>query len=191
MSETLPDEPKWRYVSEDELLDFLFERVNEGYTFPLNPKWVLCDHARWKELFDCLRTSQESLVHESIEAWVPKAVQDKIESIRSRHPDGFVSDKPKDDEICGTEAMDLAMLDIDRLIIFRRARNKLWIMGIFLKLLRTVRARHPEIEYNKKAFNDESNDEESSDDDSINDESNFEEPPKTIGSDEEEDVHGI
>ena len=146
MSESLPDDPKWRYVGVEELLDFLFERVKEGYTFPLNPKWVLCDDARWKKLFDCLWTSEAPFVQESLEAWMPKIVRNKIEAIRVRHPDGFVSDKPKDDEVCGTEAMDLAMLDLDRLIILRRARNKLWLMGFFLLLLRTVRRRRGEQE---------------------------------------------
>jgi len=146
VSESLPDDPKWRYVGAEELLDFLFERVKEGFTFPLNPKWVLCDDARWKELYDCLLASEAPCVQESLEAWMPKTVRDKIEVIRARYPEGFVSDKPKDDEVCGTEAMDLAMLDLDRLIIFRRARNKLWLMGIFLKLLRTVRSRNAELE---------------------------------------------
>lgn len=141
MSESSPEEPKWRYVNPEELLDFLFERVKEGYTFPLNPKWVLCDDSRWKELYDCLLTSDSPLVQKSLDAWVPKTVRDKIESIRERHPEGFVSDKERDEEVCGTEAMDLAMLDLDRLIIFRRARFKLHLMGIFLTLLKNVRKR--------------------------------------------------
>jgi hypothetical protein len=37
---------KWRYVSTSELQDFLLQRIQEGYTFPLNPKWVLCDDTR-------------------------------------------------------------------------------------------------------------------------------------------------
>lgn len=89
MSELVPNNPKWQYVNVEELLDFLFERVKEGYTFPLNPKWVLCDDARWKELFDCLQASEAPCVQESLEAWVPHSVRDKIESIRARHPDGL------------------------------------------------------------------------------------------------------
>lgn len=146
VSESLPDEPKWRYVGVEELLDFLFERVKEGYTFPLNPKWVLCDDERWKKLFDYLLASDAPNVQESLEAWMPHSVRDKIEAVRARHPNGFVSDKAKDDEVCGTEAMDLAMLDLDRLIILRRARNKLWMMGVFLTLLRDVRERRAEQE---------------------------------------------
>ncbi|CAJ1964008.1 unnamed protein product [Cylindrotheca closterium] len=156
VSESLPDDPKWRYVGVEELLDFLFERVKEGYTFPLNPKWVLCDDGRWKKLFDCLLTSEAPFVQESLEAWMPQSVRDKIEAIRVRHPDGFVSDKARDDEVCGTEAMDLAMLNIDRYMILRRARNKLWLMGFFLTLLRTVRERRAGLEVD----NDEDSDEE-------------------------------
>lgn len=157
VSESLTDDPKWRYVGVEELQDFLFERVKEGYTFPLNPKWVLCDDARWKELYDCLLTSNAPYVQESLEAWIPNNVREKIEAIRARHPDGFVSDKARDDEVCGTEAMDLAMLDLDRLIILRRARNKLWLMGFFLTLLRKVRARRAA---EQESDNDEDDDEE-------------------------------
>ena len=33
----------WRYVDRQGLRDFLLGRVEDGYAFPLNPKWVLCD----------------------------------------------------------------------------------------------------------------------------------------------------
>ena len=33
----------WRYLSLPELRQFLIARVRDGFTFPLNPKWILCD----------------------------------------------------------------------------------------------------------------------------------------------------
>ena len=33
----------WDYLPPQGLTNFLLARVDEGYTFPLNPKWVICD----------------------------------------------------------------------------------------------------------------------------------------------------
>ena len=48
--------PPWKSMSEDELRRWLRDRGSEGYSFPLNPKWVLCD-AGW---YDLLRKLLES-----------------------------------------------------------------------------------------------------------------------------------
>jgi hypothetical protein len=133
VSDSFPE--KWRYVSIRELQDFLLQRIQEGYTFPLNPKWVLCDDARWKELYDHL------LEKESICCWFPENIQRRIESIRRRHPDGFRTDKSCDEDVCGTEAMDLAMLDLDRHMLFRKAKIKICSLLIMVNLLETVRRR--------------------------------------------------
>jgi hypothetical protein len=106
VSESLPE--KWRYVSISELQDFLLQRIQEGYTFPLNPKWLLCDDTRWKELYDRLLESNAPYVKESIHSWFPESVRKRIESIRRRYPDGFLTDKPVDKDVSGTDAMDLA-----------------------------------------------------------------------------------
>ena len=35
--------PTLKYVDERGLRAFLIERVDDGFSFPLNPKWILCD----------------------------------------------------------------------------------------------------------------------------------------------------
>lgn len=53
ISDTLPGKVPWKYVKSDELIDILCQKVDEGFTFPLNPKWVLCDRG-WKRVYDKL-----------------------------------------------------------------------------------------------------------------------------------------
>lgn len=33
----------WRYLKEPDLRNFLLGRIDDGYVFPINPKWILCD----------------------------------------------------------------------------------------------------------------------------------------------------
>lgn len=132
---------KWKYVSINELQDFLFQKIEEGYCFPLNPKWVLCDDPRWKQLYDCLLKSEGPFVTEAVNTWFPKYIRDRIETIRERFPRGFDTDVSADDDVCGTEAMDLAMLDLDRHLLFRRARIKICSLLFMVQLLESVRRR--------------------------------------------------
>merc|ERR1712232_169124 len=39
----------WDYVAEDELRVFLCDRAREGFSFPLNPVWLVRDHG-WYEV---------------------------------------------------------------------------------------------------------------------------------------------
>jgi hypothetical protein len=80
----------WRYMDQEGLQSFLSDRIDERYTFPLNPKWVLCDPG-WKELYDKLLASENETVQNSMEIWYPKnsGVREKIEVIHRRHPRGF------------------------------------------------------------------------------------------------------
>lgn len=142
VSELFPE--KWRYVSVRELQDFLFERIQEGYTFPLNPKWLLCDGPRWMQLYDGLLQSNAPFVQESMNAWFPGKVRDRIDWIRRNHPDGFHSDTPVDGDVCGTEAMDLALLDLDRHCVFRKARIKICSLLFMVQLLESIRRRRCE-----------------------------------------------
>lgn len=48
----------WMYVNEEQLRDLLCEKIDQGFTFPLNPKWVLCDPG-WKKVYDKLLLSQK------------------------------------------------------------------------------------------------------------------------------------
>ena len=51
--QTLP----WRYVDPQGLQEILKEKIDKGYTFPINPKWILCDPG-WKEVYDKLMASE-------------------------------------------------------------------------------------------------------------------------------------
>jgi hypothetical protein len=80
----------WKYMNASELKDFLSKRVDEGFTFPLNPKWLLCDPG-WKRLYDKLLSSEKEEVQNSMKIWFPpeSGIREKIEEIYSRNPDGF------------------------------------------------------------------------------------------------------
>ena len=94
-------EVPWKYVSKDELKEFLIEKISKGYAFPLNPKWIMCDHG-WKDVYDKLLSSKKSNVQEALDCWYPltSGIRERIESIHSRHPEGFgeanKSDAPKE-----------------------------------------------------------------------------------------------
>uniref|UniRef100_A0A7S2YKR8 Uncharacterized protein n=1 Tax=Entomoneis paludosa TaxID=265537 RepID=A0A7S2YKR8_9STRA len=135
----------WRYVNAAELQEFLLERISEGFTFPLNPKWILCD-PNWKPIYDSLMETNRSDVQKSLKVWYPPSVREKIESIHKQFPDGFVFEKDKDadpsDMIDGTEAMDLATLELEQFLTLRRAKVKMLCVAAFNKLLQSVREKH-------------------------------------------------
>jgi hypothetical protein len=81
-------------MDEEELREFLSNRIDDGFTFPLNPKWILCDPG-WKELYDMLlqRASDgREDVASSMNIWYPpeSGIRERIEEISAEHPDGFV-----------------------------------------------------------------------------------------------------
>jgi hypothetical protein len=39
ISDTLTDSVKWKMVNVQELQDLLIAKIEEGFTFPINPKW--------------------------------------------------------------------------------------------------------------------------------------------------------
>ena len=51
------------------LQQILSSKINEGYAFQLNPKWVLCDPG-WKAIYDALMASNASHVQDSFNCWV-------------------------------------------------------------------------------------------------------------------------
>ena len=81
----------WKYMDQEELQEFLMARVDDGFTFPLNPKWVLCDPG-WKPLYDKLLMCNASEdVRNSMDIWFPKdsGVREQIEELCSKYPYGF------------------------------------------------------------------------------------------------------
>jgi hypothetical protein len=147
MSETegLP----WKYVNVEGLQEILMEKINQGYTFPLNPKWVLCDPG-WKAVYDALLASQASNVQDSLNCWYPpeSGIREKIEEISSKYPSGFVrlpDDAEKlissqsmfdgEDDIDGTAAMDLAEQELRSYETLRRAKRKLRAVLIWMSFI--------------------------------------------------------
>ena len=87
ISDTFEGVP-WRYVDQDGLHSFLSDRIDENFTFPLNPKWVLCDYG-WKELYDKLLANDDEIVASSMKIWFPEQIREKIGEIHTHHPYGF------------------------------------------------------------------------------------------------------
>ena len=134
----------WKYVDKKGLQEVLKEKVDLGYTFPLNPKWVLCDDG-WKELYDRLMASQKANVQNSLRVWYPEdsGIRESIECIYGRHPRGFVADFKCDKglglENDGTAAMDLAELELKNYLILQRAKRKLRGLILWKNLLEEKR----------------------------------------------------
>ena len=89
VSDTLSPVP-WKYVNVTELQTILSQKIREGFVFPLNPKWILCDPG-WKKVYDELLKSDALYADLSKDVWFPphSGVRTKIEEICKRHPYGF------------------------------------------------------------------------------------------------------
>jgi len=147
--DSLPGKIPWKYVDVHELQDILCERIEDGFAFPLNPKWVLCDSG-WKKVWDKLIASDNVLVQQSMDMWYPPAsgIRERIEEIYRNHPSGFQLQPPNSalfarwtgghDETAlafeGTEAMDLAEQDLRYYKVKQRAKTKLRAALMFQRL---------------------------------------------------------
>ncbi len=130
-----PGNQIWKNVSAKELQSILHEKIREGYTFPLNPKWLLCDPG-WISLFKELLQSDEPSVRHSIDQWFPRdsGLRERILDISSRFPNGFES---KDYVIseCGC----IAEHEYERYLVLHRAKQKMKSFIYWKDLLRDVR----------------------------------------------------
>ena len=121
---TCPTYHQWKYVDSNELKDILSERIDEGFTFPMNPAWILTN-PNFKELYDKLLASDKPNVRESSEIWYPKDIQKRIHNITSKYPDGFMSNtKPSRDRTSGNSC-DLAQMELNRYNVRRKGQSKL------------------------------------------------------------------
>lgn len=99
ISDTLKPVP-WKYVNVKELQSILSQRIWEGFVFPINPKWILCDPG-WKRLYDQLMSSDALYAEQNKDVWYPphSGIREKIDRICAKHPKGFqrlvVPTKPK------------------------------------------------------------------------------------------------
>ena len=89
ISDTLKPVP-WKYVNVKDLQAILSKKIAEGFVFPLNPKWILCDPG-WKKIYDELMASDALYADLSKDVWFPpySGIRDRIEDIYRRHPNGF------------------------------------------------------------------------------------------------------
>ena len=89
ISDTLKPVP-WKYVNVKDLQTILSQKIREGFVFPLNPKWILCDPG-WKKIYDELMASEALYADLSKDVWFPPhtGIRDRIEQIHARHPNGF------------------------------------------------------------------------------------------------------
>jgi len=122
----------WRYVNPSQLRHFLTRRAADGFVFPLNPKWLLCDEG-WYDVFQTLRNHSEG--RKAIDAWVPSHLQKQITALHHAYPEGFqrVGATPAELETV-EEDYEIAELHLKRYIIVRRAKLKLRSILLFVKL---------------------------------------------------------
>mmetsp|Transcript_38573 Transcript_38573/g.81128 ORF Transcript_38573/g.81128 Transcript_38573/m.81128 type:complete len:1434 (-) Transcript_38573:177-4478(-) len=131
---------KYKYMKLNELQDFLSGCVDLGFTFPLNPKWVLCDEG-WKALWDKLTGSKHPNVELSINAWYPpgSGIKERIEEIHQQFPQGFQSDLSGRKK--GTQAWDEAEVALDRYQRIQRAKRKLWAVMKWISIVEVSKQR--------------------------------------------------
>eukprot|EP00546_Thalassionema_frauenfeldii_P001752 CAMPEP_0178933968 /NCGR_PEP_ID=MMETSP0786-20121207/23601_1 /TAXON_ID=186022 /ORGANISM="Thalassionema frauenfeldii, Strain CCMP 1798" /LENGTH=627 /DNA_ID=CAMNT_0020611697 /DNA_START=380 /DNA_END=2260 /DNA_ORIENTATION=- len=113
------------YMTPAELQDLMLKKIDDGFVFPLNPKWVIADKG-WKRVYDKMMASDDPRTQVSLDTWYPKesGIREQIESICKQHPGGFMS-SPEHPKMEGTEAVDLLKQKLKRQRILRRAILKI------------------------------------------------------------------
>mmetsp|Transcript_18044 Transcript_18044/g.27280 ORF Transcript_18044/g.27280 Transcript_18044/m.27280 type:complete len:848 (-) Transcript_18044:86-2629(-) len=111
------------YLTPTELQKYMMKKVEDGYVFPLNPKWVVADQG-WKRVYDKLLSRNDPRTQLSLETWYPKesGIREQIETICQKYPDGFSNTNHQQHE--GTEEMDLLEQKLRRQQILKRALLK-------------------------------------------------------------------
>lgn len=151
--DSIPNKISWKYVGAKELQKILMHKIGDGHTFPLNPKWVLCDPG-WKEVYDKLMASDRRDVQESLKVWFPpeSGIRETIEQVYAKHPRGFCRDVRRsrghvsDDAI---HAMELAELELERFISRERGKSKIRAIIRIIALARTLPSARAEDEWNR------------------------------------------
>mmetsp|Transcript_18787 Transcript_18787/g.52487 ORF Transcript_18787/g.52487 Transcript_18787/m.52487 type:complete len:837 (+) Transcript_18787:293-2803(+) len=156
ISDDLPEKyggRNWVYVDQYDLQEILKYKIHQGFTFPLNPKWVLCDPG-WKEVYDELFNSKKPNVKESLDCWFPpnSGIRESIDRIHEMYPHGFERNRracmlsgafrrnsSRLSYIDGTAAMDLARQELKYYLIFQRARRKLRGILLMNRILANMR----------------------------------------------------
>jgi len=145
ISDTLPGNVKWKKVKVPELQEILITKIEEGFTFPINPKWVLCDPG-WRRVYDKLLASKKPNVQDSIKCWLPPetGLREEIDKISAQHPLGFEGSSSR---VCeGTEVMDQMQDDLERYLKIQRAWRKLRLLLFWIRFAREKRREREEKE---------------------------------------------
>ena len=139
VSDTLPGGVPWKYVGVEELQEILLQKVDEGFTFPLNPKWVLCDPG-WKRIYDKLMASDKRHVQDALKVWFPpeSGIREHIEQVYAKHPNGFVRDTGDDKEGDDMDDMAAAELELEKFILLEGAKKKLRAVIAMIALANTL-----------------------------------------------------
>ncbi|CAK9076529.1 unnamed protein product [Durusdinium trenchii] len=108
----LPGKP-WAYYDPGALQKFLMERIEEGFSFPINPVWPVRDPG-WYEIFSALLRREDA--KKSLKAWFPphRSVVECIESIHEAFPQGFQTTKAENDDLEPEERADLLRFQAKR-----------------------------------------------------------------------------
>jgi hypothetical protein len=82
-----PEKP-WEYRTEQTMREFLMSRMDDGYSFPLNPVWPVRDKGWW----EVWEKSQKVVAANNLAAWYNKklGVMDLMTKIHGSCPNGFI-----------------------------------------------------------------------------------------------------
>lgn len=142
-----PGQQRWRYVNISELQTILIEKIREGFTVPLNPKWILCDPG-WINVFIELLKSRRPSVQASMNMWFPRksGLRERIIDISKRYPEGFHSAPFSD------ISMSLAVQEYERFLVLQRAKQKLRGFLVLQKLHRSCKERTANFEKQQRVI---------------------------------------
>lgn len=126
------EDKAWEYLDEDDLRDWLMERVQEGFVFPMNPVWLVRDNG-WFEIVEKLQQTEAG--QKALAKYFPptSGVLDRIIQITEEYPDGFLpngtgvgcsSRKSAFLDLDGGERADLIMRDVEAGIQVTLAKMK-------------------------------------------------------------------
>jgi len=139
VSDTLPGGVPWKYVGVEELQEILLQKVDEGFVFPLNPKWVLCDPG-WKRIYDKLMKSDKRHVQDALKIWFPpeSGIREHIELVCSKHQKGFVREIDESGEVDQFDDMAAAELELERFMALEGGKKKLRAVVQMIALANTL-----------------------------------------------------
>ena len=127
----------FHYMTPSEVQDFMLEKLDEGFVFPLNPKWILADIG-WKKVYDKMLLSDDPEIQQSLDVWYPKesGVRELIERVHEKFPHGFTCASPSR-KIEATEKLHLLEQKLKRKELLEGAMKKIKVMrsmGLFKEI---------------------------------------------------------